>query len=76
MSGPALFLFGDILSVLAALYMLARVTREWINAGDEFLKFWEKTEKFFNKRKKPPNAKKASCTTRSLRPPAPRRPAA
>jgi hypothetical protein len=37
--------------VLVALLLAARVARAWIKTGDEFLTFWQRVEKFFEKKK-------------------------
>jgi hypothetical protein len=41
----------EIGGVLVALLFLARIARAWIKTGEEFLTFWEKVDKFFEKRR-------------------------
>ncbi len=42
----------ELMGYLGALLLLSRVARSWIAAGTDFLAFWEKIEKFFDKRKR------------------------
>lgn len=41
----------EIVGILSALMLAARVARSWIKTGEELLVFWEKVDKFFEKRK-------------------------